>query len=133
MAKFDVVRRILKADFPSNYHDLLDRLLYPLNQFLEATIAALNNGLTVKDNMAAMEVDIPVVNDVSDQNPILFRTTLRGPPRGIICISAETLQGSPPTSQPFLTFVQAGSNIRVTGITGLVSGSRYNLRLYVFS
>ena len=132
MAKFSLTR-LITEDFPDAYKDLLINLLYKLNQAFDETNLALRNGLTVADNMAGQETVLSVTAPVLNTKPIFFKSTMKGICKGIICISAETVSGSAPTGQPFFTFEQSGDNIKVTNITNLTSGSRYNLRIYCFS
>ena len=132
MAKFSLTRLIVE-DFPKAYQDLLVKLLYKLNQAFDETNSALRNGLTVADNMAGQEIVLDVTALVTSSKPIFFKSTMRNVCKGIICISADTLSGSAPTGQPFFTFEQSGDNIKVTNITNLVAGSRYNLRIYCFA
>lgn len=134
MALFNL-RRIVKEDFPSKYYDLLDKLLYPLNQAIDSLNSGFSNGLTVAQNLAAQQITITVAAPVSTTSPVSFRSTLSGPCTGIICINAVPTgaKSSPVTAQPFLTFANNGAQISVTNITGLVSGSSYNLTLYCFA
>jgi hypothetical protein len=132
MAKFSLTRLIVE-DFPKAYQDLLVKLLYKLNQAFDETNSALRNGLTVADNMAGQETVLDITAPVLSTSPIFFKSTMKGTCKGIICISAQTLSGTAPTGQPFFTFEQSGSDIKVTNITNLVAGSRYNLRVYCFA
>jgi hypothetical protein len=122
--------RIIAEDFPEKYQDLLSKLLYKINASTEETSNALNNGLTVADNLSGQETELTVTAPVSSTNPIYFKSNLKGNCRMIICGSAQTISGTPPTGTPFFTFEMSGANIKVTNITNLTSGSRYLLRIY---
>ena len=134
MAKLRLVR-ITKEDFPQKYNDLLDKLLFPINSALEQLSQATNNGLTVADNIAGQETSLDVTAPVSSSNPIFFKkTTLKGTCRGITCVEAVPQDnGAPVTGQPFFTFEDAGTNIKVTNITNLTNGSRYILRIFCYA
>lgn len=126
--------RILSEDFPSNYNDLLSKLLYPINNMIETVSNAFNNNITVADNMAGQETELDITTLPTSANPIYFKSTMRSPCKGIICIAAEVNgNGTPPTGQPFFTFENAGRNIKVTNITNLTSGTRYTIRIYCFA
>jgi hypothetical protein len=128
------LRRLIQEDFPGKYNDLLEKLLFPINEALELVSNAFNNSITVADNMSAQETVLDVTGPVNPTNPVFFRSTLKGPCRGIICIAADIVgNGSPVTGQPFFTFESAGTQIKVTNITNLVAGTRYQLRLYAFT
>jgi hypothetical protein len=129
MAKISLTR-IITEDFPQKYQDLLGKLLYKINQAFEQTSLALNNGLTFADNLSAQETVLNVITLPTAASPIYIKSTLKGNCRMILCGAAETVSGTPPTGTPFFTFEMSGTNIKVTNITNLTSGSQYNLRLY---
>lgn len=125
--------RIIMEDFPQKYQDLLGKLLYRINSAFEQTSQALNNNLTVAENMAAQETVLDVLAPINANNPAYFKSNLKGTCRGIICVEAITNSGIPPTGTPFLSFEMSGNNIKVSNITNLTDGSRYSLRLYCFA
>lgn len=53
MASLPPIVRLVLETFPKEEQKWLGLLLQPLNQFIEATYAALNRGLTLKENLAA--------------------------------------------------------------------------------
>jgi hypothetical protein len=128
------LKRILSEDLPSQYSDLTDKLLLPINDAIDSLSNAMNNNLSVADNLSAQETVLDVSTLPTNASPLFFRSTLKGPCRGIVCIAAELIgQGTQPTGQPFFTFESAGANIKVTNITNLTAGSRYSLRIYCFT
>lgn len=134
MAKVRLTR-ITKEDFPKDYDDLLDKLLYPINSALEQLSQAMNNGLSVTDNIAGQETSLDITAPVNSANPIFFKkSTLKGTCKGITCIEAiPQNNGIAVTGQPFFTFEDSGNNIKVTNITNLTAGSRYILRVYCYA
>ena len=132
MAKISLTR-ITAEDFPEKYQDLLSKLLYKINSATDDTSSALNNGLTVADNLSGQETELEVTAPVSSAKPVYFKSNLKGNCRMIICGAAQTLSGTAPTGTPFFTFEMSGNNIKVTNITNLTAGSRYILRLYALT
>jgi hypothetical protein len=132
MAKV-ALTRITAEDFPEKYQDLLSKLLYKINSTTDDTSNALNNGLTVADNLSGQETELEVTAPVNSTKPVYFKNNLKGNCRMIICGAAQTLSGTPPTGTPFFTFEMSGANIKVTNITNLTDGSRYILRLYALT
>jgi hypothetical protein len=140
MATFNL-QRIIKEDFPSKYYDLLDKLLFPLNSMIDSLNNGLTNSLTVAQNLSAQQSVLTVTAPVTSATPFNFKSSLSGPCTGILCINAvpvnnnstSTTPSQPVTGQPFLTFTNAGSQITITNITNLVSGSTYNLTVYCFT
>jgi hypothetical protein len=130
MAKFSL-RRLLVQDFSSEDQDLVGKLATLINNALEQVSSAFSNGLTVKDNMAAMELDLAVAAPVNAANPIFFKNTTKAAIRMIICGNAVTAQGGiAPTGTPFFTFETSGNEVKITSITNLTAGSKYTLRVH---
>lgn len=130
MAKFSL-RRLLVQDFASEDQDLVSKLATLINNALEQVNNAFSNGLTVRDNMAGFETDLQVTAPVNSTNPIYIKNTTKSPIRMILCGNAVTANGgTPPTGTPFFTFETSGSEVKVTNITNLTSGSKYTLRIY---
>lgn len=133
MAKFSL-RRLLIQDFPSDYQDLMNKMSPLLNNALEQINNAFSNGLSVRENMSAMELDLEVTAPISANSPIYFKNTNRNNIRFIVCGNAVTANGgTPPTGVPFFTFENSSGEVKVTGITNLTAGSKYTLRIYCFT
>jgi hypothetical protein len=133
MAKFSL-RRLLIQDFDSEYQGLMNKMAPLLNNALEQINSAFNNNLSVKDNMAGFETDLEVTAPVNSANPVFFKNSARNNIRMIICGQATTFNnGTPPTGTPFFTFESNGSEVKVTNITNLTDGTKYQLRIYCFS
>lgn len=131
MAKLSTVSRFIKEDFPSKYSDLTEKLLSPLNAFIETVAQALSNRLTFKDNFACQVVDLEVIAPVNPDNPKSFLRTITGPCGGILITNVlnVTSPTTPLTAAPFVTFENTASQIKVTNITGLTDGSKYRLTM----
>jgi hypothetical protein len=132
MAKIKL-KRILSEDLPQKYSDLTDRLLLPINDAIDSLSNAMNNNLSIADNFAGQETILEITSLPTANSPIYFKNNMKGPCRGIICIAAEPLQnGALPTGQPFFSFENSGSNIKVTNISSLAVNTGYSLRIYCF-
>jgi hypothetical protein len=132
MAKFSL-RRILLQDFGSEDQELMGKLAPTINNANEQVASAFSNNITVTDNMAGKELDLEVTAPVDSSNPIYFKNQARGQVRMILCGQATTESGTAPTGMPFFTFENAGSEVKITNITNLTSGSKYTLRIYYFT
>ena len=128
MARLPDIKRIRKEDFDKKYYDLLDGLLYAINTFFESVVAALNRGLTFRENMAAQVQDITAVAPI---NNTTFKREVGLTCSGIIVVSVVNVSnpGEILTTAPFAQFVNTDAGIRVTNITGLTAGQRYRIRL----
>lgn len=93
MAKLPPIKRFTQDDFP-NQKSWIGSLLYPLNLFLNATYAALNNGLTINQNMIGL-TKVSIVN-LSGTTTLTGTTSivwpyLQTPPVGVLAINCIQL------------------------------------------
>lgn len=132
MAKFSL-RRLLIQDFDKDDQGFVSKLAPIFNNAVEQVANAFSKSLSVRDNMAGDELDLEVTAPVSASNPLFFRNQTRNPVRFITCGQATVIRGSAPTGTPFFTFENSGNEVKVTGITNLVDGSKYVLRIYYFT
>lgn len=128
------IKRLQKEDFKEDDRALIDKLAYPLNSFMEQTVAVLTKGVDFQ-NLNQQLVNLDVIVDamgipVGDAR---FKSGLKSNVAGVVCINLVNLTnpGSYPTGTPFLTSQQNGELITVQHITNLTAGNRYQLRLLV--
>jgi hypothetical protein len=128
MARLPTIRRIRREDFDKKYYDLLDGLLYAINTFFESVVAALNRGLTFRENMQAQVQDLTVTAPVTDAS---FKRELALPCTGIMVVAVTNINnpGELLSTSPFAQFVNTDGGIRITNITGLTAGQKYRVRL----
>lgn len=131
MAKFDL-RRLFLQDFEKKYEDLMGKLAPIINNSYEQIQNAFNNGLTVKDNLAAQQIDIEVTAPINAQNPLLFKSTLRGPAKTIFIGNTQVLRGTAVTGYPMPTWENFNNQIKITNFTNLTDGSKYLITLHVY-
>lgn len=128
---FDL-RRLFLQDFEKKYEDLMGKLAPIVNNSFEQIANAFNNGLTVRANLAAQEIDLDVTAPVNSTKPIFFRSTLRGPAKTLFVGNVDTVRGTAPTGYPFITWQNDNGQIKITNITNLTEGSRYIITLHVY-
>lgn len=136
MAKLSFLKRIVSEDYDKQYQSLVSKLSYIINTALEAIAAALNKGLTFEDNFNSQVKDLELTVD-SDSVPQLttsFKYELKTQCIGIIVIraTAKTAVITYPTSQPWVSFSESNGQINILKITGIQSGTKYQLRLVAF-
>lgn len=133
MSKLNVIRRILSSDFDKKDQSLIDKLAFPLNQFIEQVVQAFNKGLTIEDNLAQFEVVSVKTTVDADGIPIdtlSFKTSVKA--RGLLVIDANNLVDTTPlTGAPFAQRSQNNGIITISRITGLPAGKNFSLNLLV--
>lgn len=136
MAKIRKINKILTEDFPSTYRDLVSKLAFVLNPFLDNLVDALDGRLNFSDNLDS-EVKTITVTPSSDL-PLKVRTDLARCD-SVIITRATNLTNTSATlpGAPFVEFNNQESNgirqIEITNITGLTSASRYRIKLILLN
>jgi hypothetical protein len=136
MSRIPDIKRLLKEDFDPDNQELIGKIAYPLNTFIDQSIFLFNKNLDFQ-NLAQEVRTITVETDGSAaiQNPPNILTNI--PNRriqGIICIKADNLTNGSvyATSQPFVSFTINGSTVIIQNVSGLTTSSRWQLRLLLF-
>jgi len=134
--KLPSFRRLFSGDFPTQFKQLIDTLAVSLNNCIEVLYQALNNGITLRDNISATVKDITLTVDASgvptQNSTIKLNNTNKVD--GVMIISALN-QDNPnvyPTGGVFASFTQASNTLKLNNITGLQAGQSYTLRVVAF-
>lgn len=133
MPRLDNTKRIVKEDFQSEYHELVGKLAYVLNRFMEQTVDVLN-GKVDDENLAS---DIVVSEITVDASGVptgnnLIKSAVSNP-KGTNVIRAinRTNIGTYATNQPFISY-EAGPSpniIKIKKISGLQANNKYELTI----
>lgn len=129
MAKVGDLKRLNKEDFAKEDQDMIDRLGYILNPFMEKVVAAFNKGIDF-NNLAQEMVTFTVTVD-ADGVPTpktTIKYSLKTKLNGIIAIAANNLTDSTTiTGAPFIIYTQDGTSLTLTKITGLPAGKKFSI------
>lgn len=137
MAKLPTLRRLFKSEFKKEYQDLIEKLIVSINNGFDTLYDALNNKLTLKNNILCDVKDfnvrvningepiVPLILAVSFKNNITVLTL------GKIVNNTNTL--SYPTTGVTISWEQQSLGfLRINHITGLTAGDEYNIRVVVY-
>lgn len=127
MAKLPPIKRLRKEDFPDQAW--IDKLLYPLNQFMESISSALNGNITLPENTRAVIREIDV-NLTSGSYPIKIAWTKNVQPTDLII---TRIIGGTQTAAVGASWNFADGVVQITEIFGLQLGNRYKIRFYIGS
>lgn len=122
-------RKLTIEDF-KDQQAWIGKLLSPLNDFIQQTIGAFSNGLTVEDNLFREIRELKFVVDAGAY-PQRFRPKFKGYPKGINLIDCRDSNGADLTTTPFVNWRLNNDLLEVTSVVGLTSGHTYILRLEV--
>lgn len=148
MATISNVKRLIKEDFPKESQDLVDKLAYILNPFLDQVSAAFNKNINI-DNLSREIVTATVVNVTGtgtytvngiatggDISPtVQIKTKLANKVFGINVIRADNLTNSStyPINAIGLSWSYDAKIITLNKITGIKDGDKYSLVLELIS
>jgi hypothetical protein len=133
--KLQGFKRIVKENFPSEYHSLIEAIAGSVNDFSDDVANAFNKRITVEDNlnMEYRQLQVTVSSAGTPIGTVEFKSNLATPVKGISIIRADNLSSTTvyPTSSPFITYSSDNNIITVKHITGLVANNKYRLLLLV--
>jgi hypothetical protein len=105
MSKIDNVRRIVVEDFDKDYRDLISKLSFILNRFMDQTVLQLNGNIDI-DNLKMEQKTFKTIVDAS---------------------------GNPKTSLKVKSVPdQTSGVIEIKNITGLTQDQEYELTVLIF-
>lgn len=129
-------KRLLGTDFAKQFQDLINQLSLSFNNPIDVLYQALNNNITLRDNIKSTVQDITVSVDSSGapKGGAVFKLTFSGKVDGILVLSAQN-QDNPaiyPSGGVFISGSQSGTNYTINNITGLQPNASYLLRVVAF-
>lgn len=131
MAKLPNIKKLVIEDYPEA-KGWIEKLLQPINSFMESVYQTLNRGLKINDNMDGMVTDV----EVTGANfPVSFKVTTKAAPRAVLVGNCKVKATGVAASIPQLTweYTPASGQIKLLGASGLTSGTKYILTLVVFT
>jgi hypothetical protein len=127
MAKITSIKRFFTEDFPSDVRPWIsERLLVPLNQFIDQSIGALSGGLTFADNLKCKKYDIIIA--ASQTYPVKLQWALNERPSAVYIAQFVAQDNSTPSATVSVYWLFDAGQISVT-LIGLDAAKKYNIRL----
>lgn len=128
MALLPSLKRLAKQDIPGA-PGWVDSLLLTVNNFMQTIFGILAHNLTFEDNFKCQIAELAVAGDLASATIGLKAVDLA---KGVLFLGYIKGKGyAVPTAPVAFTWEQLGTNVEITGITGLVAGERYSLRFLV--
>lgn len=129
-------RRIFSTDYPSQFKQLIDTLSVSLNNGIEVLYNALNNEITLEDNIACTVKQVTLQVDSTGKPTQGGAFTLNNNTQilGVVVLSAINNSNSNAfvTGAPFITGTQSGTTYTINNITGLQPNVSYILNVMAF-
>lgn len=134
MATLPEIKRIIIEDFAEEDQELVGKLAFSLNFFMEQTVDSLNKKLDFNNfnqELKTFEVTVDGNNTPTVNN--LLKTTVPSV-QGIQVISAVNISNinTYPTGTPFISFSRNADLLTLKNITGLQANNRYQLTVILY-
>lgn len=135
--KLPSFKRLNTIDYENQFKKLVETLSVSLNIGIEALYEALNNEVTLKDNIACTVKNVTLRVDTNGKplTTTSFVQDVEGKIYGIEVINAvnTTNTGVYPTGAPFVSWTQNNTIITITNVTGLQANNTYVLTLIAWN
>jgi hypothetical protein len=129
MANVSNLKPLVKEDYPSQYHDLIDKLAFSLNPLMFQLASAFNKSINF-DNLSQRVVDFNVTVDPDGIPLVSTKVKVDGKFKiyGTVVIKVQNLTDTTElTTPPFITYTTSGNLLTVTHITGLAANKNYKV------
>lgn len=131
MAKIGNFKRLTSESVEPEYRDLIQVIAGSTNDFADEVTTALNNNLTVDENlnMQYKTLEFSVAATGVPTITTQFKSTLKSRVRGMQVIKVENLTNPNVflTGAPFITFTETNQVVTVSHITGLAVSNKYRV------
>lgn len=135
--KLPSFRRLFAQDYGQEFKDLVDKLSGSLNYGIEVLYNALNNNITLSDNIACTVAEVVVeVNTLGNpKSSISFKLRNNQKVEGLIVLSCVNLSNTAiyPPGAVFVNFTNNSDTIIINNIKGLDANVQYRIKLVAFN
>lgn len=134
MSKLPGVKRIREEEYDTDYSDLISKLAFILNSFMDNVTNTINGRLDSENMMRdIVTVDVNIKSDGTLLNKPQVKTKL-SQIKGIQVIKAINLNNTNtyPTNSPFVSYGLKNSGVvELLNVSGLQNDSKYRLTLEI--
>lgn len=130
MATLESPKRIRTEDFEADYQELVGKLGFSINDFLQQVYNAFNGNIDFSNiNQQVTDVSVRINGSGGLEVSPQIKAELKSKVQGITVIRAVNMDNPDiyPTSCPFLSWTLNGDIVTVKGVSGLQNNSFYKL------
>ncbi len=137
MAKLPTLRRLFKNDFKPEYSELVEKLIVSINNGFDNIYDALNNKITLKNNILCdiKNFTVSVNSSGIPINSIILNVSFKNNISIINVGKIDNILNTTlyPSSGVTISWEQlAPGSLRINHITGLQEGQNYNIRVVIY-
>lgn len=134
--KIPSFRRLMDADFPEEFKDLVKKIAVSINNGFEILYEALNKKISLNDNIACTlkDVEVDIKEDGRLKSQAVVKLDVPGSVIGISVLNARCLTDSNvyPNAGIYLNFQQSGDKLTITHAYGLPANYKFSLKIVAF-
>lgn len=138
MARLPLIRRISREDI-QEAPNWIERLLFPLNQFMETVYQALNKDLTFSENIRSQTAEVTFETSaaydgtVANFTTVQLQRSLPARAQGILLLQiAENASSPSPIDGPvYVDWLDNNGVISINHVSGLNASTSYVMRLLI--
>lgn len=134
MAKLPTQKYISREDL-KEAPAWIERLLYPINSFMQSVAQALQKNLTFEENIACAVKEYRFQTPATyptDMPFIRFSTDMKRKPRGLILLKVGLYAAeAEPTGEATVSWAESEGVVTITAISGLAASKDYIARFLV--
>lgn len=123
MSRVPDLRQIKKEDFDKDDQDMIEKIAYPFNNFMQQVIDVLKKGVDFNNlNQFYTTITVSVNTSGVPTTAVKFKNALSTKPAGVTCISFtnSTSQNRFPAGQPGIAYTLTETGmISITNVSGL--------------
>lgn len=132
MGRVPDIKRIQKEDFEEDDQEMIEKLAYPINSFMEQTRSLFDKN--IDNTNLNQEIIVLVVTVNASGIPTTqtrYKSSLKTKVAGVSCINYTNVSspGVYPTGGISIGTTQSGTLITINHITGLQANNKYQLTL----
>lgn len=137
MAKLPTLRRLFKNDFKPEYSELVEKLIVSINNGFDNVYDALNNKITLKNNVLCNIKDFSVRVNSSGipLNTLILNVDFKNNINVVTVGKIDNITNSLlyPASGVTISWDQISpGSLKINHITGLQEGQNYNIRVVIY-
>ena len=129
MAELPPVKLVSREDIGPDAPEWIDKLLYPINLFMQSVYQALNKSLTDANTRSQVRAFQLIGSATPEDNVYSYQTDYLITPAEVVLQKIERADGQNTifTVAPYLSWNYRNGTFNVLAITGLSAGVRYNV------
>ena len=129
MAQLPSIKLISREDLGPDAPEWIDKLLYPINLFMQSVYQALNKQLTDANTRSQSRSFTLIGGVAAADNVYAFQTEYLTTPAEVVLQKIERTDGANEVfaAAPYVSWNYRNGTFNVLGITGLTTGVRYNV------